>query len=124
MSSSENTPEHEVSNERAPGFQLLNPSLITALVTFVVMTLISSGWNVWALLPIYEEGPLFVSAYGDDAQTLLGVPAGVVFLAWLVSGYAGRRRWLQIVASIVSFAATIAISFLLAGAPLLAGMAH
>lgn len=124
MSSSENTPEHEVLNEPGPGFQLLNPSLVTALVTFVVMTLIFSGLNVWALLPVYEEGPLFVSAYGDDARTLLGVPAGVVFLAWLVSGYAGRRRWLQIVASIVSFAATIAISFLLAGAPLLAGMAH
>ena len=124
MSNSENTPEHEILNERAPGFQLLNPSLITALVTFAVMTLISKGLNVWALLPVHEEGPLFVSAYGDDVRTLLGVPAGVVFLAWLVSGYAGRRRWIQIVVSIVSFAATIAISFLLAGAPLLAGMAH
>jgi hypothetical protein len=124
MSSSENTPENDVSNERAPGFQLLNPSLVSALVTFVVMTLISGGSNVWALLPVYEGGPLFVSAYGDDARTLLGIPAGVLFLAWIVSGYAGRRRWLQIVVSIASFAATIAISLLLAAAPLAAGMAH
>ena len=124
MSSSENTPGAEVSNGRAPGFHPLNPALVTALVTLVVMSLISSGWTVRALLPVYEGGPLFVSAYGDDAQMLLGVPAGVLFLAWLVCGYAGRRRWLQIVASIVSFAAMIAITFLLAAAPLVAGMAH
>jgi hypothetical protein len=124
MSSSENMPEAEVSNGRAPGFHPLNPALVTALVTIVVMSLISSGWTVWALLPVYEGGPLFVRAYGEEAQMLLGVPAGVLFLAWLVSGCAGRRRWLQIVASIISFAATIAITFFLAAAPLVAGMAH
>ena len=83
MSSSENTPGAEVSNGRAPGFHPLNPALVTALVTLVVMSLISSGWTVRALLPVYEGGPLFVSAYGDDAQMLLGVPAGVLFLACL-----------------------------------------
>lgn len=124
MSSSENTPEAEVSSGRAPGFQPFNPALVTALVTLVVMSLISSGWTVWALLPVNEGGPLFVSAYGDDAHVLLGIPAGVLFLAWLTSGYAARRRWIQIVASIVSFAATTSITILLAASPLVAGMAH
>ena len=126
MISSENTPDAVTSKERAPGFRPLNPALVTTLVTFVAMSLISGGLTLYAFFPIMKNGRLPFTLFFDDAtdKWILIILAGLLLLGWVVSGYAGRRRWLQVVASIGTFAATIGISTLLAGSVLLAGMAH
>ena len=126
MTSSENTPEAVTSKEHPPGFRPLNPALVTALVTFIAVSLISGGLTLYALFPLMRDGrPPFALFFDDNTdQWILVILACLLLLGWVVSGYAGRRRWLQVVASIGTFAAAIVISMLLAGSALVAGMAH
>ncbi len=124
MNDSENTLGATESEERVIGFRWLNPAFVTTLVTFVVATIVTSGLTVIAFLPITESQRIPIAiAYGDGTQ-MLAVPGIFLFLSWLISGFAGQRLWLQVVTLIAAFAATIAISGLLAVSVLGAGLAH
>ena len=105
-------------------FRAVNPALFTMLITFLLVTLLTGGLTVFALTPAAGEPPAVVTAFGS-MNPLLVVSVLVLLVAgWLISGFAGERRWLQVIACVVVLAATAWLSGLLALSVLLAGLKH
>ncbi len=103
----------------------MNPAGLTAFVTFVAASVVSAGLTVVAFLPVTQSEHLPVAiAFGDETPTLFGVPAACLVFTWVVSGFAGQVRWLQVIVSTGAFLATAALAVLLAVSVLAAGMDH
>lgn len=106
-------------------FRPLNPAFFVALVTFVIASLVSRGLTIAAFLPVMSNGQVpILAAYPIGSKVLLLVLPGLLFLSWLVSGYAADRRWLQVTASVSAFAVMVVISAVLALTTFAAGMDH
>ena len=110
-------------NEPEAAFRSINPALFTFLISVFLITLLSGGLALFALVPSGGEPPPFLVAYGSLSLTWILSVAGIVALSWLASGFA-QRGWIQAILCTVVVLATTWLLGLLTLSVLLAGLKH
>ncbi|MDJ0711867.1 MAG: hypothetical protein QNJ14_15875 [Woeseiaceae bacterium] len=113
----------KVVDQRKSSFQAFNPALFTLLVSIFLVTLLSGGLTIFALVPTAGDPPPFLVAYGSMSLPWILSVAGIVTFSWLASGFA-RRRWLQIILCSAVFLSSTWLLGLVALSALLAGLKH